>query len=282
VRPVDAAWGSHGSRLSPARRDAAPSLGRQRLDALGNWRLDGVPTDRGTRQDGGARRRGWPRRSQRVGGVDVAGLAWAAARRRCSWRRPLRSGSSAVTNGDSLVRLFASLSSLSSDVPAAARRSVLHRPTSSFGGAALERGQNPNVGWWRWTTGPRLPSLAFEPRRRKGQGEIPGLPRLGPPGRSWRRRLLSLYATEDTGARRGGKRGFSSPGPGSNRARARPAPRRACRLGGPAAPRPACWCGETGGARPARCAGGVGEDRDADTRAPQGRDRGGGYGCSAA
>jgi hypothetical protein len=106
----------------------------------------------------------------------------------------------------------------------------------------------------------------------------PGLDRPGARGGA----ACSLYATEDTGARRGGKRGFSSLGPGSIRARARPAPRRACRLGGPAAPRPVCWCGETGGARPARCAGGVGEDRDADTRAPQGRDRGGGYGYSAA
>jgi hypothetical protein len=46
VCPVDAAWGSHGSRFSPARRDAAPFMGKQRRDALGKWRLEGAPTDK--------------------------------------------------------------------------------------------------------------------------------------------------------------------------------------------------------------------------------------------
>jgi hypothetical protein len=47
VCPVDAAWGSHGFRLSQAWRDAAPFMGKQRRDALGKWRLEGTPTDKG-------------------------------------------------------------------------------------------------------------------------------------------------------------------------------------------------------------------------------------------
>jgi hypothetical protein len=48
-----------------------------------------------------------------------------------------------------------------------------------------------------------LPLLAFEPPAPLGQGEIPTLPRLGLPGRPWRRRLLSLRGRGHRGKARG-------------------------------------------------------------------------------
>jgi hypothetical protein len=250
---VDAAWGSHGPRLPPARHDAASSMGRRRRDALGSWRLEGTPTDR----DKARRRRkgkGWPRRSQRVGGVVVAGSAWAAARRRCRcsrWRpAPVR-----LLLGH--VRLLPRPAPRDLVTPRRRRAGggAAHRPSPPlllfsflppflfpFGGAALERGQNPNAGWWRRTTAPCSPPLAFESPGAARQGEIPGLPQLGPPGRPWRRRLPFLCILGHRGMARGQK-GTSLPRPGSIRARARPTPRRACRLGDPAVPRPASWCG---------------------------------------
>jgi hypothetical protein len=134
-----------------------------------------------------------------------------------------------------------------------------------FGGAALERGQNPNVGWWRWTTASCPPPLAFETPAPPGQGEIPGLPRLGPPGWPWRRRLpFSMRPwTPRHGA--GAKGSFPSPARLDSRAGA-PNPSACVPLGDPAVPRPASGCGETGGAGPVWCAGWVGEDKGGLTR----------------
>jgi hypothetical protein len=50
-------------------------MGIQRRDALGKWRLEGAPTDR-DKARWRRKEEGWPRCSQRVGGVVVAGLAW--------------------------------------------------------------------------------------------------------------------------------------------------------------------------------------------------------------
>jgi hypothetical protein len=177
-RSVDAAWGSHGPRFPPARHDAASSMGRRRRGALGNWRLEGTPTNR----DKARRRRkgeGWPRRSQRVGGVVVAGLAWAAARRRCRcsrWRpAPVR-------------LLLGHVRRLPRPAPRVlvtprwrrAGGSAAHRPSQPlhlffylppflfpFGGAALEGGKTP-----MWVGGGgqlllALLPLLLNPRRRK-------------------------------------------------------------------------------------------------------------------
>jgi hypothetical protein len=142
-----------------------------------------------------------------------------------------------------------------------------------FGGAALERGQNPNVGWWRWTTATGSPPLAFEPTAPPGQGEIPGLPRLGPPGQPWRRRSLPLYAPTVTGSRRGVDGTFPPPVRLDSRARA-PGPSACVPLGDPAVPRTASGCGETGGAGPVWRAGWVGEDKGgADARGPLASDK---------
>jgi hypothetical protein len=77
--------------------------------------------------------------------------------------------------------------------------------------------------------------LAFEPQRRKGRAKSLRCPGLDCPGTRGGA-ASPLCATEVTGTRRGGKRGFSSPGPGSIRARARPAPRRAGRPAGATIP----------------------------------------------
>jgi hypothetical protein len=93
----------------------------------------------------------------------------------------------------------------------------------------------PQWGWWRWTTSSLPPPLAFEPQRRKGRAKSLRCPGLDCPGTRGGA-ASPLCATEVTGTRRGGKRGFSSPGPGSIRARARPAPRRAGRPAGATIP----------------------------------------------
>jgi hypothetical protein len=124
------------------------------------------------------------------------------------------------------------------------------RPPPAFShGALTDRigRENPNRVGGGGQQALRLSPLAFESPAPPGQGEIPGLPRLGPPGRPWRRRLPFLCDLGHRGMARGQK-GPSLPRPGSFRVRARPTPRRACRLGDPAVPRPASWCGETGGA----------------------------------
>jgi hypothetical protein len=87
----------------------------------------------------------------------------------------------------------------------------------------------------------RLPPSAFEPRRRKGRAKSLRCPGLDCPGARGGA-AFSLCAGEVTGARRGGKRGFSSLGPGSIRARARPVPRRAGRLAGATIPSRAPPC----------------------------------------
>jgi hypothetical protein len=204
-RSVDAAWGSHGPRFLPARHDAASSMGRRRRSTLGNWRLEGTPTNR----DKARRRRkgeGWPRRSQRVGGVVVAGLAWAAARRRCRcsrWRpAPVRL----------LLGHVRRLPHPAPRVLVTPRRrraggGAAHRPSPPlllffylppflfpFGGAALERGQNPNVGWWRWTTAPCPPPLAFEPPAPQGMAKTQRCPCWVCPGaRGGAARFLSTH-----------------------------------------------------------------------------------------
>jgi hypothetical protein len=83
------AWGSHDPRLPRARRDAASPMGRRRRDALGQGRLDGTRTGKKINTTGARRREERPWRSLRVGGVDIAGLAWVAARRWCPRRRLL-------------------------------------------------------------------------------------------------------------------------------------------------------------------------------------------------
>jgi hypothetical protein len=93
----------------------------------------------------------------------------------------------------------------------------------------------PQWGWWRWTTGSLPPPLLLNPGVARGRAKslrCPGLDCLGTRGGA----AFSLRAGEVTGARRGGKRGFSSPGPGSIRARARPVPRRAGRPAGATIP----------------------------------------------
>jgi hypothetical protein len=89
------------------------------------------------------------RRGRRCGvGVEVHGGAL------------LRSGSSSVTLASFLVRLLATSSSPRSNAPAAARRRSSASPRFlrsppfllPYGRAALGRGKNPNVGWWRWFT----------------------------------------------------------------------------------------------------------------------------------
>jgi hypothetical protein len=175
-------------------------------------------------------------------------MAWRSRRSRrctvlCSGPAPPRSRTAPL-----LVRLLAYSSLRGGDAPAAARLTspppllhlFSHLPPFlfPFGGAALERRQNPNAGWWRRTTAPCSPPVAFESPGAARQGEIPRLPQLGPPGRSWWRRLPSLCILGHRGMARGQK-GTSLPQPGSIRARARPTPWRACRLGDPAVPRPA-------------------------------------------
>jgi hypothetical protein len=136
-------------------------------------------------REGTVQGKGRPRCSQRVGGVVVVGLAWAVARRRCrcSRRRPLRSGSSEVTNGASLVRLLASPSILSSDAPT--RRGARSSPTpplsptlpflSPIGGAVTGKGQNPNAGWWDAvaTLGLSIESWSRRCRGKEGRGGAP-------------------------------------------------------------------------------------------------------------
>jgi hypothetical protein len=179
VRPVDAAWGGHGSRLSPARRHAAPSMGRQRHDALGIWRLEGAPTDRVK-----ARRRrkeeGWPRRSPRVGGVVVAGLAWAAARRRCrcsQWRpapvRLLHGHVRRLPRPAPRVPFTPQQRCASGDAASAFPRLPSSSSTplslSPSGGAALVGGKTP---MWVGGGGQLLlafPPLLLNPRRRKAR-----------------------------------------------------------------------------------------------------------------
>jgi hypothetical protein len=102
------------------------------------------------------------------------------------------------------------------------------------------------VGWWRWTTATGSPPLAFESPGAARQGEIPGLPQLGPPGRPWRRRLPSSLRPWNTEARRGGKRVFPLPGPARFACGRAHSPRRACRW----ATRP-CPAPRAGAVRPA-------------------------------
>jgi hypothetical protein len=86
-------------------------------------------------------------------------------------------------------------------------------------------------------------SLAFEARRRKERAKSLRCPGLDCPGTRGGA-ASSLCAGVVAWARRGGKRGFSSPGPGSTHARARPVSRRAGRLAGEAVPcAPPVRCG---------------------------------------
>jgi hypothetical protein len=99
-----------------------------------------------------------------------------------------------------------------------------------------ERGKTPT-----WVGGGGLPALslppAFEPGRRKGQGEIPALPRLGLPGRPWRRRLSLSARLWSQGQGAGVKEAFPPPAPARfARGCARPL---GVRAGWAARPRPA-------------------------------------------
>jgi hypothetical protein len=196
--------------------------------------------------------------SQRVDGVDVAGLAWVAARRRCTRRRLLRSGSPAVSSGASLVRLLASPSSLSSDAPAAARRIVLHRPSSSSSTSPLPlplrrrgsgKGQNPNVGWWRWTTAPCLPPLAFESPAPQSKAKTQRCPGWVCPGARGGAACFLSTRPRSQGHGAGVKGTFPPPARLDSRAGA-PNPSVCVPAGrsGRAPPR-ASWCVETGGAQ---------------------------------
>jgi hypothetical protein len=93
----------------------------------------------------------------------------------------------------------------------------------------------PQRGWWRWATGSLPPSSLLNPGAARGGRNLYAAPAwtarapvAAPPPLSARVR--------SQGIGRGGKRGFSPPGPGSIRARARPVPRRAGRLAGKAIP----------------------------------------------
>jgi hypothetical protein len=71
------------------------------------------------------------------------------------------------------------------------------------------KGKTP-MGLVAWTTGPLPSPLAFEPQRRKGRAKSLRCPGLDCPGVRGGA-ASSLCAGEDTGARHGGKRGFSFP-----------------------------------------------------------------------
>jgi hypothetical protein len=113
------------------------------------------------------------------------------------------------------------------------------------------KGQNPNVGWWRWSTATGSPPLAFEPTAPQGWAKSRGCPSwVRPGGRGGTAcPFLCVPGTPRHGA--GAKGSFLST-TGSIRARARPFPSACVPLGGPAVLRPASGCGETGGAGAAR------------------------------
>jgi hypothetical protein len=206
----------------------------------------------------GARRRGWSRSSQRVGGVDVAGLEWVAARRRCSRQRLLRSGSPAVSSG-AFPRPAPRV-----PVQPQQRRAgggAAHRPSPPlllffylppflfpFGGAALERGKNPNVGWWRWTTAPCLPPLAFETPAPQGKAKSPCCPGLVCPGARGGAACFLSTRSRSQGHGAGVNGTFPPPARLDLRVGA-PGPSACVSAGRPGhAPHRACWCGGTGGA----------------------------------
>jgi hypothetical protein len=169
-------------------------MGRRRRDAPSHWQLEGTPTGRTENVTGARRRERRPRRSQRVGGVDVAGLAWVVARRRCSRRRSILCSSPAPLRSRTAPpprpapRELVTPRRRRAGGGAAHQPSPLLLPFSTFPpfcfpfGGGSGSGQNPNVGWWRLSSGACLPP-AFEPAAPQGRGGIPrAAPRLGPPG----------------------------------------------------------------------------------------------------
>jgi hypothetical protein len=130
----------------------------------------------------GARKRGWPRCSQRVGGVVVAGLAWAAARRRC-WCSRRRSAPVRLLRGHER-RLPRPAPrgpvNLQQRRAGAARRTVFPRSSSPFyhspllspsGGADTGKGQNPKAGWWDAVATPGLSIESWSRRCRGKEGK---------------------------------------------------------------------------------------------------------------
>jgi hypothetical protein len=170
-------WGSLDPRLPLARRGTASPMGRRRRGALGQRRLDGTRTGRTTMATGARRGEGRPRCSPWVGGVGVAGLAWVAAQRRCPRRRSI------PCSGPAPLR------SRTAPPPRPAPHELVLPPQQRAGGgarrfptspplphfplllpppmAALRRGKNPNVGWWRGQLLLALLSLLLNPRRRE-------------------------------------------------------------------------------------------------------------------
>jgi hypothetical protein len=144
------AWGSHDPRLPLARRDAASPMGRRRRDALRQGRLEGTRTGRTINATGARRREGRPRCSLRVGGVDVAGLAWVAARRRCPRRRSI------PCSGPAPLR------SRTAPPPRPAPHELVPPPQQRAGGGARRFPASPLL--------PQLP-LSSSPLRRSGTGK---------------------------------------------------------------------------------------------------------------
>jgi hypothetical protein len=189
-------------------------MGRRRRGAPRLWRLDGTPTGRADNTTGARRGEGRPWCSLRVGGVDVAGLAWVAARRRCTRRRSFLCSGPAPPR----PRTAPPLSSGSTRTrPSAAatrrrRRALVPRLASSpplppssppsDGGSGKGQKTPMRVGgeancYW-------LSYPAFESAASRGHGELPRLPRLGPTGGCGGASHIPLSAPRAR-PRRGGK-----------------------------------------------------------------------------
>jgi hypothetical protein len=245
-------------RGSPAARRPATRQG----DTTAHPNAVGAKQSRG---QGGRKGIRWLRWCSRWGdGVVVAGLSvawrrcsgrWRRAQRcrcprwcRCSRRRTYSAAPVRAPAPGSRPLLLPVRRATRRDPPLARRRRA-GVAASSLGPAQLRRllllllTALSQMGW-KWKTPMGLvavdncrsaSSLAFEPQRRKGRAKslrCPGLDRPGTRGGA----ASSQCTGEVTWARRGGKRGFSPPGPGTIRARARPVPRRAGRLAGAAIP----------------------------------------------
>jgi hypothetical protein len=166
-------------------------MGKRRRDALGKRRLEGAPTDKNGIRD-----------RRKVKGV----ATMLTAGRRCSRRRlgvgggaaSVFTAASAPVRFPPLSRAAPPSSGSSRTRPASAATSRRWRGAPSFSTPppllllpsflfplrrrGTGKGQNPNVGWWRWPSSPLPSPLLLNPGAARNRAKSRCCPGLGCPG----------------------------------------------------------------------------------------------------